>query len=466
MSGLVGERPQVRPPGGWSFPVPRGWTLPNGVRVVCFDVPGARLAAVTVLLDAALAGEPRDREGVTTVLGATLDEGTRARTGEQFADEMALHGADLGVSVGMSGIHVTLDVAAHDLRPAFELLAEAVTGATFPEVEVARHVQLRLAAIAQQRSVPGVRASWALDEYCFDPASRHSRPEGGTAETVAGLTRDDVVGLAAQVLAPDRATVVLAADLTGIDVEDLLGRVFGSWSSESPGSTGLSGSSGTGPTQSGAGEALARPPSIVVLDRPGSVQSALAIGLAGPDRTDPHWPDLLVAAHALGGGLSSRLMADLREDKGYTYGIHARFSPFASGGRFTVSTAVDTAVTAPALSAVRTVIGGLRAGGLTAAERDDAVDYHLGASPLRFQTPRALVAQASGLLADGLPADWLNVLRERLRHVSADSASAAFAQTVPADLTTVVVGDAAQVLGPLSELDQGGLGDVRVVPAG
>lgn len=460
MSGLVGERPAVSPPGGWSFPVPREWTQPNGVRVVCFDVPGARLAAATVLLDAPLAGEPRDREGVTTVLGATLDEGTRARTGEQFADEMALHGADLGVSVGMSGIHVTLDVAVRNLRPAFELLAEAVTGATFPEAEVARHVQLRLAAIAQQRSVPGVRASWALDEYCFDPASRHSRPEGGTADTVAGLTRDDVAELAAQVLAPDRATVVLAADLTATDVEDLLGQVFGSWSADSGGSTA------SAPPPPGAAEARARPSSIVVLDRPGSVQSALAIGLAGPDRTDPHWPDLLVAAHALGGGLSSRLMADLREDKGYTYGIHARFSPFASGGRFTVSTAVDTAVTAPALSAIRTVIGGLRAGGLTAAERDDAVDYHLGASPLGFQTPRALVAQASGLLADGLPADWLNVLRDRLREVSADSASTAFAHTVPADLTTVVVGDAAQVLGPLSELDQGGLGDVQVVPAG
>ncbi len=464
MSGLVGERPAVSPPGGWSFPVPREWTLPNGIRVVCFDVPGARLAAATVLLDAPLAREPRDREGVTTVLGATLDEGTRARTGEQFADEMALHGADLGVSVGMSGIHVTLDVAAHNLRPAFELLAEAVTGATFPEAEVARHVQLRLAAIAQQRSVPGVRASWALDEYCFDPASRHSRPEGGTAETVAGLTRDDVVGLAAQVLAPGRATVVLATDLTGIDVEDLVDQVFGSWSR---GSSGLaSGSADSSAPRPGAAEARARPSSIVVLDRPGSVQSALAIGLAGPDRTDPQWPDLLVAAHALGGGLSSRLMADLREGKGYTYGIHARFSPFASGGRFTVSTAVDTAVTAPALSAIRTVVGGLRAGGLTEAERDDAVDYHLGASPLRFQTPRALVAQVSGLLADGLPADWLNVLRERLRHVSADSASTAFAHTVPADLTTVVVGDASQVLGPLSELDQGGLGDVQVVPAG
>lgn len=458
MSGLVAERPAVAAPGGWSFPTPRQWTLPNGLRVVCFDVPGARLAAATVLLDIPLWDEPVAAEGIATILGATLDEGTRRRTGEQFADEMALHGADLGVSVGMSGTHVTLDVAVWNLRPALELLAEAVTGATFPETEVARHVQLRLASIAQQRSVASVRASWGLDEYSFDPASRCSRPEGGTAATVAGITRDAVVEFAAGVLTPARATVVLAADLSGLDAEALVGDVFGCWAPAA--------AAGTGSVPASSGAALPRPPSMVVLDRPGSVQSALALGLAGPDRTSPHWADLLVAAHALGGGISSRLMADLREARGYTYGIHARFSPFASGGLFTVATAVDTAVTAASLSAIRTVIGGLRAGGLTRGERDDAVDYYLGASPLRFQTGRALVAQASGLLADRLPADWMNVLRAALPLVTADSASEAFVRAVPADLTTVVVGDAAAVVGPLSELDQGGLGPLTVVPAG
>ena len=103
-----------------------------------------------------------------------------------------------------------------------------------------------------------------------------------------------------------------------------------------------------------------------------------------------------------------------------------------------------------------------RSGGLRADERDDAVDFYLGASPLRFQTARALVDQAAGLLADGLPADWLNVLRAALPAVTAEGAASAFAAAVP-ELAVVVVGDAETVADPVRAL---GLGEVTVTAAG
>lgn len=465
-------RPRVGPPAPWSFPAPVLGQLPNGVRVVAFDVPGAQLAAVSIVVDAPLAAEPPDREGVATIVANTLDEGTAGLTGEQFSDEVALLGADYGASAGRSATYLTLDVATTSLAAGLALVAEALTSPAFPAAEVSRHVALRLAAIAHQDSVASIRAARALDAACFAPTSRASRPGGGTAATVGRVTRDDTAAWYAGAFAPHRTTVVLAADLRGTDPLTMLDAALGGWSGLD---AALGGWSGGPPGAGGAGTpdgaaaragdlaaAEAAPPVVTVVDRPGSVQSALALGLAGPDRSAADWPGLLVAAHALGGGLSSRLMRSLREDLGYTYGIGARFTPFRAGGQFTISTAVDTATTGPALEQIRVVVDGLRDDGLTSAERDDAVEFYLGASPLRFQTARALVDQAAGLVGDGMPADWLNVLRSTIPRVTTEGASAGFAAAVSSQLAVVVVGDASVVAEPVHAL---GLGELTVVPA-
>jgi predicted Zn-dependent peptidase len=465
-------RPRVGPPAPWSFPAPVLGQLPNGVRVVAFDVPGAQLAAVSIVVDAPLAAEPPDREGVATIVANTLDEGTAGLTGEQFSDEVALLGADYGASAGRSATYLTLDVATTSLAAGLALVAEALTSPAFPAAEVSRHVALRLAAIAHQDSVASIRAARALDAACFAPTSRASRPGGGTAATVGRVTRDDTAAWYACAFAPHRTTVVLAADLRGTDPLTMLDAALGGWSGLD---AALGGWSGGPPGAGGAGTpdgaaaragdlaaAKAAPPAVTVVDRPGSVQSALALGLAGPDRSAADWPGLLVAAHALGGGLSSRLMRSLREDLGYTYGIGARFTPFRAGGQFTISTAVDTATTGPALEQIRVVVDGLRDDGLTSAERDDAVEFYLGASPLRFQTARALVDQAAGLVGDGMPADWLNVLRSTIPRVTTEGASAGFAAAVSSQLAVVVVGDASVVAEPVHAL---GLGELTVVPA-
>ncbi len=454
MTAALAPRPRVGPPAPWSFPAPVLGQLPNGVRVVAFDVPGALLAAVTVVVDAPLTDEPAEREGVATIVANTLDEGTAARTGEQFSDEVALLGADYAASAGRSATYLTLDVATASLAAGLALVAEALTTPAFPEAEVTRHVALRLAAIEHQDSIAAYRAARALDAACFAAGSRASRPGGGTAATVASITRDDAAAWYAGSFAPYRTTVVVAADLRGTDPLTLLDEALGGW--------GVPASASSAPATAAAGAPEPVAPSVRVVDRPGSVQSALALGLAGPDRSAPDWPALLVAAHALGGGLSSRLMRSLREDLGYTYGIAARFAPFRAGGQFAVSTAVDTANTGPALEQIRLVVDGLRDGGLTSAERDDAVDFYLGASPLRFQTARALVDQAAGLVGDGMPADWLNVLRSAMPQVTADGASAAFAAAVPSPLAVVVVGDASVVADPVRAL---ALGELTVVPA-
>lgn len=444
-------RPEVGPPAPWAFPSPVSGRLGNGVRVVAFDVPGALLGAVTVLVRAPLDAEPADREGVATIVANTLDEGTAHHSGEQFSDEVALLGAQYGAAAGRGTTQLSLDVASSSLQPALALLAEALTSPTFPEQEVARHVALRLAAIAQQDSVAAIRAGRGLAAACFAATSRASRPGGGTPQTVAPITAQDVTTWYRAGFSPNRTTVVLGADLAGADPVQLVGAALADWTGDRP---------ATLPDAGPAPQPTA--PTVTVIDRPGSVQSALALGLAGPDRGDPAWPALLLAAHALGGGLSSRLMQSLREDLGYTYGIGARFSPFRAGGQFAISTAVDTATTGPALDQIRLVVDGLRRDGLTAPERDDAVDYYLGASPLRFQTARALVDQAAGLLADAMPADWLNSLRAAMPDVSAEQASTAFADAVPAPLAVVVVGDADTVAEPVAAL---GLGTPSVVPA-
>jgi zinc protease len=440
MSALT-VRPGVAEPPPWTFPAVEDGRLSNGARLCTIHVPGQYIASVRAVVTGPLAAEPTDLEGVATLVSRTLDEGTRRRSGEEFAAAMERHGAHYGAWVFDASAQVGVDVAIGRLGPALELMAEALTEPVFPADEVARHVALRIAEIDQDHADPGSLAAETFARYALDDASRLSRPVGGSAETVRGLDPAAARAWYDAAYGNDRLSLVVAGDLTGLDVHALADAALGGWSTDA------------GPAAAVTAPGSGSRPRLVVVDRPGSVQTELVIGSIGPDRSDPAWSEHVLAARMVGGTLTSRLDAVLREEKGYTYGFRAAFTPFSTGGLFSAHGSVRTEVTGPALADALAILARAREG-FTDTELEDARQYLTRMAPMRYETSVDIASQVAANIGNGVGVDFVDRHQAGLAAASGDGVTAAWVGSVePARLVVVAVGDASGIESQLADLD-------------
>jgi predicted Zn-dependent peptidase len=445
---------QARP---WAFPVPDRGGVASGLTVLRCHRPGQQVIAVEICLDAPLDAEPDGLDGIATVMVHALSEGCGPYTAEEFAAELERCGATLGSHVDYTGARVSLEVPASRLPRALSLLAEALRNPTFAATEVERLVRNRLDEIPHELANPGRRAAKQLSAELFPASSRMSRPRQGTEETVARIDAGGVRAFYQAHVRPATATAIVVGDLTGIDLDDVLAGSLGAWTGDAAGPVPV-------PPVSAADTSR-----VVIVDRPGAVQTQVLIGRTGPDRHDPIWPALVVGTYCLGGTLTSRLDRVLREEKGYTYGVRAFAqvlrSPAAADGvtgasLLAMSGAVDTASTGPALADLQSVLRTLAADGLTDAERDMAVQNLVLVAPLRYETAGAVAGTLADQVEQHLPDDYQAGLYRRLAATTTADATAAVVAAFPASrLLTVLVGDAAQIRQPVEAL---GIGEVTV----
>ncbi|HET9021164.1 MAG TPA: pitrilysin family protein [Ornithinibacter sp.] len=429
-------RPEVVPPRPWSFPVPVEHLLGNGVRVVAHDLPGQYVLSLRVVVPTALSDEPAGKEGVAAMTARLLDEGTSRHGSEEFAELMERHGMVLGAGVSDGGLLLDVDVPQRHLRTAAELVTEALADPVFPETEVRRLLRNRLAEIEQERASSAHRAAKELARTLWAPTERASLPTGGTSETVGSLTRDDLVEFHATAVGPSGATVVLAGDLTGIDVAEVLEATLGTWSAPRHRPAAL-------PVAPVAAVDAAR---VVVVDRPGSVQTEIAVARPGPDRSTPHgWAPHPVISFVLGGSPSARIDAVLREEKGYTYGIRSAFRPRVAGGSFVTSGSVRSEVTGEAVEILLGILDGAR-DGFTDAELRSGVDYVAKTAPGRYATADAVADETAALALERLPLDFTTRTLRDVAALTRDDLDTAYRRVVTGEWTTVLVGDAASVV--------------------
>ncbi|MFJ2959625.1 M16 family metallopeptidase [Streptomyces sp. NPDC087270] len=448
-------QPQAGEPKPWAFPAPERGTLANGLTLLTSHRPGQQVVAVEVLLAAPLAAEPKDLDGVATIMARALSEGTDQHSAEEFAAELERCGATLDAHADHPGVRVSLEVPASRLDKALDLLAEALRAPAFPDDEIKRLVANRLDEIPHELANPGRRAAMALSKELFPAEARNSRPRQGTEETVRRIDAAAVRAFYAAHVRPATATAVVVGDLTGIDLPALLDGTLGRWT----------GTKAEPPTRAAiTSDDTAR---VVIVDRPGSVQTQLLIGRTGPDRQARVWAAQVLGTYCLGGTLTSRLDRVLREEKGYTYGVRAFGQVLLSSADGTgaallaISGSVATEVTGPALADTWRVIRELGEGGLTDAERDVAVQNLVGVAPLRYETAAAVAGTFADQVEQELPDDFQAALYARLTETGTVEATAAVVNAFPLDrLVVVLVGDAAAITEPVREL---GIGPVTVV---
>jgi zinc protease len=448
---VLDVRPAPGTPREYHFPAFERTRLANGLTVIHAHLPGRPLLAAQLVLLGGATVEPAARAGVTSLTGRALTEGTRRLSALDFIEAAERLGAELHADASWEALSASLEVPRSRFAPALTLLAEMVLEPAFPADEVERLREERLNDLLQARADPRRRVERVFPETIFHPDSPYSRPLGGTEQTVTGLDRETVVERHSAALSPATATLVVAGDLDGLDVPRLAEKHFADMSAGQPPSPAPD----VAPHPAGA--------RVILVDRPAAPQSEVRIGHLGLPRRTPHFHVVSVLNALLGGTFGSRLNRRLREELGYTYGIHSAFDMRRATGPFVVRSGIQTEHSVPAILEVLAVIRGMREAEVDPRELELVRDYLVGVFPLRFETAGAVAGALAGLATYELPDDELDRYRPAIAAVSAaDVLDAARRHIQPEALSIVVVGDAARVEGPLRDAE---LGPLTVVPA-
>jgi predicted Zn-dependent peptidase len=440
---LVDQRPGPSQPRPYRFPDVVRRTVAGG-DVVAAHLPGQPLAVAALLLDAGAGREPAGREGVASVLGDALEEGTVARDPAAYALALEGLGAHLSIVLDWDAFRPGVVAPADRLPAAVELLAEAVRTPRLDPADVTRVRDDAVTALRMSWAEPGPRADAALRADLFGglPGDdrRYGHPLYGDPDSVAAVTVDDVTAYHGSWLTRS-GTLLVAGDLDRLDLDTLAATAF----------------AGTGAPPEPPAEPIAAPireqRRIILVDRPGSVQSVLRLGHAAPHRAHPDYVPIRLAGTVLGGAFTSRLNHLIREVRGYTYGMRAEYGMARRFGRFTVSASVQTAVTAPALVDTIAEITRTHAEGVTEEELSVARTWRAGQLTVDMQTPSSIAEALATLVVHGLPDDYHANLRTRLLEATDDEVSAAArAHLRPEALTLVIEGDAAAIRDDLAAI--------------
>jgi zinc protease len=402
------------------------------------------LVTVSVILDAGETLLPDSAAGLAVLSGEALDGGSVELPGSALADALEGIGSGLSIHTGWDASTVSLTCLAERLEEAMGLLAEALLRPAFPAEEVDRFRSQRLAAIRQRQMDPGSLADDAAVHLFYADSCPYHRPLAGTQESVEAQGPEEIRRFWSSRFLPEGSGIVVVGDVEPGEVEDLATTHFGGWNGRPLEAPGL--------------EARARflERRVVVVDRPGAVQSEIRMGHVGLPRSTPHFFPLKVFNTVLGGAFTSRLMLNLREERGFTYGVRSRLSFRRGPGPFGISMAVATEVTADAVREALSELEELLEEGATELEVERARDYIAGVFPLHLETTGQVAARIGELQVYGLPDDYFRSYRDNIRAVSVgDSLEAGRAAIRPGELVVVVAGDAESVRGPLEQLEFG-----------
>lgn len=433
IAGPKAELPKDLPPFAPDRPLPvpkiEKKTLANGLEVWVVPRDGLpRVDAVLAVRGAGLTADAPDASGFAGLLAGLLSEGTTRRSSREIAETAQGLGGSVGAGASADGISVYGNALASRAPQMLSLLAEIARMPSFPENEV-RLAQANAAqGLKAQEAQPGFKAERALSQAIFGehPYARTTLSEGG----IAALTPAALKAAHAARFRPDRSLLVVTGRIAPAEAFRAVEAAFGDWRA-SGASLGE-----TAPAPRSAA------PKYVLIDRPGSVQSAIRLGRPAVPATDADYIPLQLAGTVLGGSFSSRLMQNLREDKGYTYGARGGLSAIRAGGRVTASADVRNEVTGAALKEFVAEFARMGSEPVPAKELDDTKRYVAGGYLINNQMQGAVAATLASNWLAGLPAEFLGQYVPKIRAVQAAQVQAMGAKYFdPKAMSIVVVGD-------------------------
>jgi zinc protease len=449
-STLNPMRPVPGVPRPYHFPPFARRQLANGLNVWTIPIPGSTLVNVHLVVDAGAAAEDEPHGGIAALTAQLLVTGTRRLDGSAFAEATERLGIEVSSDSSWDSARGVFQSLPRHLDEGLGLLVEMMREPRFDAGEFERLKAERLADILQARADPGRLADETFLMHAYAADTPYRRLAAGSPETVETLSRDDVIDFHGAHYRPGLAHLIIAGSFDDDAVAAAVERHLASWEGIGPGHRTIA------PHPGGARR-------IVIVDRPGSVQSELRVGHIGIDRYDPRYFPAIVMSSALGGMFGSRLNRRLREELGYTSGARSGFDTRRSAGLFTAAAAVQTDVTAPAIAELVALLEAARTAPFDDSELRDARDYQIGIFPLRFETTGGIAGGIEPIAVYGLADDFLQTYRDRIEAVGAPEAHAAAIELIrPDELLMLAVGDAKVIRGDVEAL---GIAPVEVVPA-
>ena len=453
-----GGLPAVGKIGGLDFPAIPRTRLSNGIGIVYAQRSAVPTTKLALSFDAGIAADPKSALGTQSLMLSLLDEGTATRNSIQIAEQQERLGATIGASASMDRTNIGLDALSANLAPSLELLADIVRNPAFAPAEVERLRNQQLARIAAELNSPAALARRALPPYLFGAAHPYGVSFTGTGDEtpIRALTRDQLVAFHQRWIRPDTAQIFVVSDRPLAEVQPLLERYFGTWTAP--------------PVAKGVKDFSVPPvaprPRILLIDRPQSPQSVILAAQLLPFKgSDMALETVDIANDALAGSFLSRINMDLRESKGWSYGVGGATRRLADTASYWVSAPVQADKTGPAIAALRADMKEfLSTRGLTPAERERAVNSATRSLSGNFETSDAVLAAMQAIELYHRPDDYYVTRPARLEGLSVATLDRTIRGAVDPDkLLWVVVGDAKTVR---PQLDALGLPVESITPGG
>ncbi len=371
--------------------------------------------------------DPEDKTGLAKLASILLDEGAGDLKSQDFQAQLSNNAIGLYFTPGRDAFGGTLRTTSEHKALAFDLLALALTSPRFEPAAITRMKNAMAADIKTNKGDPAWLSARTFNGIIFD-GHFYSQPGAGTLGSIARITRRDLVDFVKTQFARNLLHVVVVGDMDAAETKAMLDKVFGALPA-------------TGEVPAGAQAVLGHAGKTILLpiDTP---QTYIAIAQPGIARTDKDWYTAQVMSYILGGGgFSSRLMHEVREKRGLTYGVYSSLLTQDYAQVLQTTLSVGNAKTQEALDAIRSEYARLAKDGVTSQELADAKSYLIGAMPLELTTTSDIADTLLGLRLIGLKPDELDQRADRLRKVSARDVRAMAQRLLdPAQITTILVG--------------------------
>jgi predicted Zn-dependent peptidase len=417
-----------------NLPKSQETTLKNGLRVVVIEnhkVPTFTMQMV--ILSGGLA-DPSPQRGLASFTATMLTEGTTKRTSREISEQAERLGASISANTGLATLSTNINAGGlkDNFDQTLELFADVIRNPKFPAEEWDKYKARMLPQLQFQRSIPQFLMQERLYRavYGEHPAALIAPP----AETLKSITPAELTKFHDANYRPNNAVLLIAGDVGLKELLPKIEQAFGDW-------------------QKGEVESPSIPsvhavdkPHIFLIDRPGSVQTSLALGNLSVERTSADYFPLLVMNQVFGAGPAARLFRNLREDKGYTYGAYSNFTASKYPGIVVASAQVRTEVTEGALKEFMYEINRIRDERLAADELENAKRALTGSFALSLEQPATLLQNAVAQTLYGLPASYWDTYPQRIAAITADDVQRVARKYLdPANLQIVAVGDGAKV---------------------
>jgi zinc protease len=370
--------------------------------------------------------------GLAEMTATVVRTGTAKRTSRQIEEDLRRIGADLSSSAGADTSAISFAGLSEFAEPLLGLVNELAREAAFPEAEFERERRQKLEEVKLERTQPGFLASERLRKVLFGahPYAQVSPSE----EQVAAYKREDLQRVYRDAYTPENGLLLLVGDFESQAMMQNVEKVFGAWNGKKP--------------ESKAAAAPARPRGrrVYLVHMPGAVQTQILAGCHAITRKSPDWVKLGLTNSLYGGAFNSRLVMNIREDKGYTYSPRSGVHALRQHGYFSVSAAVRNDVVAASLTEIFYEMDKLRSLPVPEPELADAQNYLSGVFSMGLATQDGLLSQLSTVALNELPDDYLETYRAKVRAITPDELLATARKYLDsANMQIVVVGDRAQI---------------------